>query len=124
MTQPPRPKYPSDFKTYHDIRKSGFAHTAPAESAIQAVVQASEPIVVDDSQQGGLGNVLYDTHMENFEEDPGAEFPIDVSDFDEANEAPILWDFTTEGDDVVCGDSQIPTCNSESQALHEYVDTT
>ncbi|KAL3695438.1 hypothetical protein R1sor_009514 [Riccia sorocarpa] len=27
MTRPPRPKYPSDSKNYHDIRKPGCAHT-------------------------------------------------------------------------------------------------
>ncbi|KAL3693011.1 hypothetical protein R1sor_006662 [Riccia sorocarpa] len=27
MTLPPRPKYPSDQKNYHDTRKPGFAHT-------------------------------------------------------------------------------------------------
>ncbi|KAL3692708.1 hypothetical protein R1sor_006359 [Riccia sorocarpa] len=27
MTRPPRPKYPSDSKNYHDIRKPGAAHT-------------------------------------------------------------------------------------------------
>ncbi|KAL3692876.1 hypothetical protein R1sor_006527 [Riccia sorocarpa] len=27
MTRPPRPKYPSDSKNYHDLRRPGFAHT-------------------------------------------------------------------------------------------------
>ncbi|KAL3677928.1 hypothetical protein R1sor_020884 [Riccia sorocarpa] len=27
MTRPPRPKYPSDAKNYHDLRRPGFAHT-------------------------------------------------------------------------------------------------
>ncbi|KAL3680545.1 hypothetical protein R1sor_023501 [Riccia sorocarpa] len=109
MTRPPRPKYPSDLRNYHEIRKPGFAHTVrlpeelletyeklkramgpktthadalrfifeAAESAIQAVVQAAEPIVVGDSQH------------------------------DDDNEPPIVWDFTGEGDDVVCGDSHL-----------------
>ncbi|KAL3676905.1 hypothetical protein R1sor_026853 [Riccia sorocarpa] len=156
MTRPPRPKYPSDLRNYHEIRKPGFAHTVrlpeelletyeklkramgpktthadalrfifeAAESAIQAVVQAAEPIVMGDSQHSGLGNVSFDTPMDNFEEDPGAESPLDASDSDDDNEPPIVWDFTGEGDDVVCGDSQIPTCNSEPQALRQYADAT
>ncbi|KAL3688601.1 hypothetical protein R1sor_014910 [Riccia sorocarpa] len=27
MTRPPRPKYPSDARNYHEVRKPGFAHT-------------------------------------------------------------------------------------------------
>ncbi|KAL3686945.1 hypothetical protein R1sor_013254 [Riccia sorocarpa] len=64
MTRPPRPKYPSDAKNYHDLKRLGFAHTVRLpeelldiyvnlkrtlkEAAIAAVVQAAEPLVVPD----------------------------------------------------------------------------
>ncbi|KAL3684819.1 hypothetical protein R1sor_002841 [Riccia sorocarpa] len=36
MTRPPCPKYPSDFKNYHEMRKPGCAHTIrlPEESVM------------------------------------------------------------------------------------------
>ncbi|KAL3686946.1 hypothetical protein R1sor_013255 [Riccia sorocarpa] len=67
MTRPPRPKYPSDAKNYHDLRRPGFA----------CMFKLLSPLVVPDFQHPAA-----EEHGANvgIMEDPRAESAEDLSD--------------------------------------------
>ncbi|KAL3700090.1 hypothetical protein R1sor_018112 [Riccia sorocarpa] len=77
MTHPPRPKYPSDAKNYHDMRWPGFAHTIRLpEELLQPYVNLKvtlgprtthadeEPLMVDPDEadpDDNIGDVAQDS---------------------------------------------------------------
>ncbi|KAL3687939.1 hypothetical protein R1sor_014248 [Riccia sorocarpa] len=101
MTRPPRPKYPSDLRNYHDIRKPCSAHTirVPEEFAVNVM------ILEDPDVDGGM--------------DPragsGGEMDLDV--FAEAGREE------SDVEDVICVDFQVPVTEPEPN-LRIYPDAT
>ncbi|KAL3696809.1 hypothetical protein R1sor_010885 [Riccia sorocarpa] len=121
MTHSPRSKYPSNSKNYHDLRRSGYAHTVrlPEEllgtyvvlkRALRAktsyidviyscqlspslliVVLSVEPVTITDSQQFPAEDESRDINRDLIEEDPGAESPNDISDDEMAEGETQKW---------------------------------
>ncbi|KAL3687709.1 hypothetical protein R1sor_014018 [Riccia sorocarpa] len=108
MTRPPRPKYPSDAKDYHEIHRPRPSHAdmirflfEAADAAIQAVVQSNEFRVVMDSQ---------DVRLEDDEEELNPDMGEVAEDSGDSDQETMFEVGIIHGtsSNAIAADSQLP----------------